>query len=379
MWNKLSVIWHGISGHFRGFHPVESRYWLFVIGSLVSLVILLVNSSVSFSFYRFNVLSKAVGLTSFSSFVGAVLLTFVLAFAAWVLLAWLAYLLSAKLNNRKIVLVGISKSDVAFSILGILFLAGLDVFANWQGVEEIAMNSTSEHMADPTLQVDTTFSNERNHTLVRLDQKRETITREIAVINSWTGKNHSCTKTKCPTKARGKGTIGAHWKGTLTAFGSKTLEAHKRDLSALDEKEAEELEKIEKRRTVVSASLVGAYQKDVNRYTTELTEKNRTLKGFVLIAYPFSFVIEFLLAGICFMALEYLYETKRLKRPTVSVYQNGTFRRSPTVEADNRKHGDRGYEIECLQCGTVTVKKHPRAKFCSDKCRYEYHGHPTLN
>ena len=71
MWNKLTIIWHGLSGHFRGYHAVESRYWLYVIGSVVSLVILWVNSSVSFNFYRFNVLTKAIGLGEQISFIGA--------------------------------------------------------------------------------------------------------------------------------------------------------------------------------------------------------------------------------------------------------------------------------------------------------------------
>ena len=114
MWNKLSVIWHGMSSHFRGYHAVESRYWLFVIGSIVSLTILWVNSSVSFNFYRFNVLGKAIGMGEQASLIGSVVLTFILAFAAWVLLAFLAYILSARLNRRRSALVGISKSDVFF-------------------------------------------------------------------------------------------------------------------------------------------------------------------------------------------------------------------------------------------------------------------------
>ncbi len=380
MWNKLSVIWHGMSGHFRGYHAVESRYWLFVIGSIVSLTILWVNSAVSFNFYRFNVLSKAVGLGGQISFLGAVLLTFILAFAAWVLLSFLAYMLSAKLNKRRSALVGISKSDIFFSLLGVVFLAGLDVYANLNGVEEIVVNSTVQHMEDPTISIDTTFESQRSSLLSRLDERRNTIRKEIEQINRWTGKAHSCTKTGCPTKRQGQGTIGAHWKGTLTAFGTQQLNTLKEKLETIDAQEMAETERIEERKSSVEASLLNAYTQDVQRYHTELGEKNRTLKGFVLIAYPFSFVIEFLLAGITFLALEYLYETGRLERPAITVYQNGEFDSSTEVKNGHRNNGTangkkkkrKGYEIECENCGTVATKHHPRARFCSDSCRIEW-------
>lgn len=379
MWNKLSVIWHGMSGHFRGYHAVESRYWLFVIGSIVSLTILWVNSSVSFNFYRFNVLSKAIGLGGQASFLGAILLTFVLAFAAWVLLAFLAYLLSAKLNRRRSVLIGISKSDVFFSLLGVAFLAGLDVYANLHGVEEIVEQSTVEHVGDPTLGIDTTFETQRTVLLGRLDQRRNVVQNEIDLINQWTGRNHSCTTSGCPTKKQGQGTIGAHWRGTLTAFGSSHLNELKDKLDEIDRQEENELSRLEERKTSVQTSLIGAYRQDVQRYHTELNEKNRTLKGFVLIAYPFSFVIEFLLAGITFLALEYLYETNVLERPSIVVYQNGEFDSSTEVVNGVRnngtpksKSGRKGYEIACQNCGTVTTKHHPKARFCSDSCRIEW-------
>ena len=380
MWNKLSVIWHGMSGHFGGYHAVESRYWLFVIGSIVSLTILWVNSSVSFNFYRFNVLGKAIGMNEQSSLIGAVVLTFILAFAAWVLLAFLAYILSARLNRRRSALVGISKSDVFFSLLGIAFLAGLDIYANLNGVEEIVVQSTEVHIDDPTLGIDSKFETQRTELLNRLDQRRTVILDEISLINKWTGQNHSCTKTGCPTQKKGKGTIGVHWKGTLTAFGSSHLNKLKGKLDELDKQEETELARLDERKSSLETSLVGAYQQDVQRYHTELGEKNRTLKGFVLIAYPFSFVIEFLLAGITFLALEYLYETEVLERPVITVYQNGEFDSSTKVKNGVRNNGTskpksvrKGYEITCKNCGTVATKHHPKAKFCSDDCRIEWH------
>ncbi len=380
MWNKLRVIWHGMSGHFQGYHPVESRYWLFVIGSVVSLVILWVNSSVSFNFYRFNVLTKAVGLSGSAAFTGAVVLTFILAFAAWVLLAFLAYLASAKLNQRHSALVGISTSDVFFSLLGVVFLAGLDIYANLHGVEEIVLQSTVEHMADPTLRIDTTFEDDRGAVIARFEARRGEVQTEIDRINRWTGKAHSCTRTGCPTRKQGQGTIGAHWKGTLTSFGSQVLNDLKAKLEALESEESDELDRIDQRRESVQTSLMGAYTQDVRRYQTELNEKNRTLKGFVLIAYPFSFIIEFLLAGVTFIGLEYLYRTSRLQRPNVTVYANGEFDSSlkvkngaRTMPTESVRGSKQGYEITCQQCGTVAVKHHPRAKFCSDRCRAEWH------
>lgn len=379
MWNKLTVIWHGLSGHFRGYHAIESRYWLYVIGSIVSLTILWVNSSVSFNFYRFNVLIKAIGLGDQISFIGAIILTFILAFAAWVILAFLAYMTSARLNKRKSALIGISKSDVFFSLLGVVFLAGLDIYANLHGVEEIVLNSTSQHIDDPTLGIDTTFEAQRQEILARLDGKRSIAQDEIDLINKWTGKAHSCTKTGCPTKRQEQGTIGAHWKGTLTTFGTSYLTGLKTKLNGLDTQEMAELQRVEERKHTIMTSMLGAYTKDVQRYNTELGEKNRTLKGFVLIAYPFSFIIEFLLAGITFLALEYLFETGDMERPHITVYQNGEFHSSTEVLNGERNNGTgkkkapkKGYEIACDQCGTVTTKHHPRARFCSDECRIEW-------
>lgn len=378
MWNKFSIIWHGLSGHFRGYHVVESRYWLYLVGSVVSLTILLINASVSFNFYRFNVLTKAVGLSESSSFIGAILLTLILAVAAWILLSFLAYLFSAKLNHRPSALVGISKSDVFFSLLGVVFLAGLDVYANLHGVEEIVLSSTQTHQQDPTVDIDADFEEQRLATIVRLTKKRQTVEAEITMINQWTGKAHSCTKTACPTKKKGNGTIGAHWKGVLTAFGTGRLTELKQSLAELDQQEQGELQRIDQRKQTVATSLLGRYQKDVQRYHTELGEKNRTLKGFVLLAYPFSFVIEFLLAGITFLALEYLYETQRLERPEVIVYTNGSFRSSTKVEAYEKpvakksKAKKRTYEITCQNCGDPATKRHPRARFCSNECRIEW-------
>ena len=287
------------------------------------------------------------------------------------------------MNKRKSALIGISKSDVFFSLLGVVFLAGLDIYANLHGVEEIVQNSTTEHIHDPTLGLDTTFEAQRAALLARMDEKRQIIHKEADIIRKWTGRPHSCTNTGCPTKKKGQGTIGAHWKGTLTAFGSERLTSLKSRLSTLDEQETDELQRLEERKQTVMASAISAYKQDVQRYHTELGAKNRTLKGFVLIAYPFSFIIEFLLAGITFLALEYLYETKRLERPAVTVYQNGEFDSSTSVINGERyngtpngtgkkKAGRKGYEIVCANCKTVTTKHHPRARFCSDECRIEW-------
>ena len=203
------------------------------------------------------------------------------------------------------------------------------------------------------------------------------------VINSWTGKAHSCTRTPCPTRKKGNGTVGAHWQGTLTAYGSAYLEDLRNKKGDLEKRQLAEVERVRDRKAMVSSSLISAYHQDVDRYHSELALKNRTFKGFVCIAFPAAFIIAFLLSEITYMGIEYLYETERLERPAVTVETNGSIvsGNSRTTVLTNATNGRKQYAIICKNCGQAAIKSRSDAKFCSDPCRiaYNYAKKPSVN
>ena len=379
MWSKLNVVWYGIQGKFKGYLPVENRFWLYLFGVFASFLVLLINGAISFKFYQISVLEQAVGLEPLPAQIGAAFLTFILAAAAWFLLGFLAWLLYCKLNSNKVGLLGISANYVLFALLGLVALVGLDIYANLKGVEDIVEEATVVHTDDPTAGVVSTYQSRLDKVSAKYEQKRKLYAQELQTINSWTGKNHSCTKTGCFTKrVRGGAVQGSHWKGTLTALGSQRLEELKGQLFKLDDQEEKELAALDRDKSNVLNASMGAFNKDVKRYETQIRERNRTLKGYVFIAYIFSFIVEFLICSITFLATEYLYGIGVMDRPEIVVDQKGLYQSSsgikvvtpsPTPGRANRRTCQ---NPKCNNGNPVDIS-HMRsnAKYCSDACRIQ--------
>ena len=254
----------------------------------------------------------------------------------------------------------------------------IEIYRNYYGSEDIAKSNTVEHVEDPTAALDQTYHSQEEEVKASFKDQIAQVQAEINAINRWTGKSHSCTKTTCPTRKKGKGTIGAHWKGTLTAFGSEQLARLKQKRSDLEAKRDEEIAGVRQRRTTVMQASVSAFNRDVDRYKRELSLKNQTFKGFVFIAFPAAFIIAFLLSDITYMGIEYLYESGRLERPIVTGSRDGS---SVMKTATDSRHGkaltdslveQRFSNRQCVNCGTDIQHKRRDAKTCSDGCRIAY-------
>ncbi len=383
MFNQIKVIWYGLGGCFDGYHPVDSKFWLYLAGVLFNAGLLLMNSFISFSFDRDTVWRDSVGLSPTPVFWLALVSTILLAFVALHFISYLAFLFSAKLHKRKEQLIGVTRWGVFFTILAVLAVSTVEIYRNYHGSEDIAESNTASPIDDPTAYLDDKYQGQEDSVSNSYVNQIAEIKAEIVMITSWTGKSHSCTRTSCPTRKQGKGTIGAHWKGTLTAYGSQYLESLKRKKESLEERQLAEIDRIRSRKATVSTSLVGAYRQDVTRYQNELTIKNRTFKGFVFIAFPAAFIIAFLLSEITYIAIEYLYETDRLSRPAVSIDSSGKVVSNHTQATVQTfaSNGRKQYAIICKGCGKPAIKTRSDARFCSDGCRiaYNYTKKPTGN
>ncbi len=178
-------------------------------------------------------------------------------------------------------------------------------------------------MDDPTSGLVASYQAKKDKISARYEKRRVEYQKEIDLINQNTGKQHSCLNTGCYTTVKGNTTYGSHWRGKITPIGSARLAELKKQIMELDRLEKDEIASMDEDKAAVISSSLNAYQEDLQRYTTEIQERSFTLKGYVLIAYPFSFVIEFLLASLTFMAMEYLYETKTLSRPKITTDEHG--------------------------------------------------------
>ena len=68
MFNQSKVIWYGLGGAFDGYHPVESKFWIYVSGVLFNAGLLVMNSFISFSFDRDTVWRDSVGMGETGAF-----------------------------------------------------------------------------------------------------------------------------------------------------------------------------------------------------------------------------------------------------------------------------------------------------------------------
>ena len=384
MINQIKVIWFGLGGAFSGYHPVETKLWIYISGVLFNVGLLVMNSFISFSFDRDSVWRDSVGLGSATAFNLALVSTILLAFVALHFISYLGFLASAKAHSRKSLLVGVTRWSVFFTLVAILAVSAIEIYRNYHGSEDIAESNTEAHIADPTSSIDDKYTSQEEE--VKADYKAQIalVQKEIDHIDKWTGKNHSCTKTNCPTRKKGKGTIGAHWKGTLTAFGVESLDKLKKKREKLEADRENEIAGVRERKATVMASSLASFNQDVSRYNEELNLKNTTFKGFVLIAFPAAFVIAFLLSNITYMGIEYLYETGKLERPNVTISQNGLLLSvdgknviTPTPIRNGKPLSEdlvnqRFVNRECVNCGTDISHKRKDAKTCSDGCRISY-------
>lgn len=337
------------------------------------------NSFISFSFDRDTIWRDSVGVSTASATNLGLTSTFLLAFVSLHVISYLAFLASAKVHKRKQLLLGVSRWSVFFTMAAMLAVLTIEVYRNYYGSEDIAESNTVVAMANPTAGLDEKYHAQEE--TVREDYKGRIakVQETVELINSWTGKKHYCTKTGCPTAKKGKGTIGCHWKGTLTAFGSKQLATLAKRIETLEDERDQEINLVRDRKDQVLTASISSYQQDVDRYNTEISLKNNTFKGFVFIAFPTAFIIAFLLSDITFLGIEYLYETERLERPYVpEIRLDGkSVRKTPTVSREGNVLTDklvqeRFKRRECVNCGTDIQHKRKDAKTCSDGCRIAY-------
>lgn len=378
MINQLKVIWFGLGGAFAGFHPVETKLLLYIAGFLFNVGMLIMNSFISFSFDRDTVWKESVGMEQEPAVNLALVSTFLLAFVALHFISYLAFLASAKAHKRKNLLIGVSRWSVFFTISAVVAVLVIEVYRNYYGSEDIAESNTEQHIGDPTAGLDKQYQSEEDAVKADFKGRIATIQEKVDLINRWTGKKHSCTKTGCPTAKKGSGTIGAHWQGTLTAFGSERLAKLAEQIETLETKRDEEIALVRQRKGQVMTASINAFREDVDRYDTELKLKNKTFKGFVFIAFPAAFVIAFLLSDITYMGIEYLYESGKLERPIVTGFRDGSsVIKTPTAT----RHGkplsqelidQRFQERKCVNCGVDISHKRRDAKTCSDGCRISY-------
>lgn len=378
MFNQFKVIWYGLGGAFAGFHPVETKIPLYIAGFLFSAGVLLMNSFISLSFDRDTVWQESVGLSYDQATVLAVISTVLLAIVAMFFISYLALLASAKAHKRRNLLIGISRWGVFFTLLAVVAVLTIEIYRNYHGSEDIAESHTEQHMVDPTSRLDTKYQSQEESVKEDYTARIGQIQAKIALINRWTGKRHSCTKTGCPTIKKGKGTVGSHWKGTLTAVGSEQLAILEKRIQELEAERNKEVAIVRERRATVLSASVNAFKEDVSRYKAEIQLKNNTFKGFVFIAFPAAFIISFLLSDITYMGMEYLYESGRLERPIVTGFQDGlSVVKTAAVTRDGtsltEEIVDQRFKArQCVNCGTDISHKRRDAKACSDSCRISY-------
>ena len=162
MFNQIKVIWYGLGGAFDGYHPVESKFWIYVSGVLFNAGLLVMNSFISFSFDRDTVWRDSVGMGETGAFRLALVSTILLAFVALHFISYLGFLASAKVNKRKEQLIGVSRWGVFFTILAVASVTLVEVYRNYHGSEDIAESHTEAPVSDPTANLDIKYQKQED-------------------------------------------------------------------------------------------------------------------------------------------------------------------------------------------------------------------------
>lgn len=346
-----------LSNKLNSIGNLKGQIYLFYVALAGSFGAVYLNAYISKSAY-FKILQA--GSTSTTE-TDATVMTFAIAILGFISAGFLASVIldwSQGLDRKR------GYVETTAAILFALAIIGVDIWANLQGSTFRAF----EHSEVQRVEVDQTadkISSSREKVIDKYAQRRSSVENQIAALEL-----NPCRR-NCTHIVPGG---AAHWDRAVTQFGKKEIRRLKGKLEGFDDQEEKELKGVDE---IYGSSLSSA--SDI--YTTTLSTQKGFWKFSAVGAYIIALIASLYASGFSRRALDLVRKLDGKEDiPYYNYDPTNIHYRDFSIEGGkdntNRPNGNRtngGYEIECKNCGKQTVKKSPRAKYCSDICRIQYH------
>lgn len=284
MFDNIITIKEAFTGKLKNEPTLRKWFWVFLSALIFSIVVLGYNSYMSLNFYR-KMLERFADMQS--SFL-PLLVTVVIAVVAYFLISGITGTILDYMAGREYKTKGHEPLFI-FSILGLVGLLSLDIYANLQGVDFVAYDTTTEVMANPLDNIEQKFTTEIENTKEEYRVKRERIESKLKLLNRTDVHSSNDCVRECPKHPGG----ASHWKGNLTDFGKKMIAQYKTDLDALEDQETKALADIRANKTRTYTAAEDDYNRDKGRFDMSVETKQTGHRKMVWFAYGLAIVLSF--------------------------------------------------------------------------------------
>lgn len=290
MFDNLKTIIAGFTGKLKDEPTLRKWFWVFVAAQLFTLIVLWYNSFMSLNFYR-QMLEKFADMQGdFLPY----LVTISIALIAFFLIASITATILDYIGGRKYKTNGHEPMFIA-AIIGLVALLSLDIYANLQGVDFVAYDTTEEVMQNPLDNIEAEFQVRRRN----IDQeykpliiKHEAVIAQIRDLKKAgePGHNQKC-KTVCPYKI---GTGAVHWNGHISRFGHQLIAEYQAKIDELERAYRADLASVRESETARRETAKDDYARDKNRFDVSVSSKLSGHRKLVYFAYLIAILLSFI-------------------------------------------------------------------------------------
>lgn len=306
MFDNIKTIIAGFSGKLKEAPTLRKWFWVFVAAQLFTLIVLWYNSFMSLNFYQKMLERFADMQGDFLPY----LVTISIALIAYFLISSITATILDYIAGRKYKTEGHEPMFIS-AIIGLIALLFLDIYANLQGVDFVAVQTTTEVMVNPLDNLGAEFKARRKNAEEAYLPRIQKLEGQIIQIKdsqkaSEPGHNKVC-KNLCPYK---KGTGAVHWNGIITPFGHKLIESFHQKIESLEKEYNAELAAIRQEQAHKTEVARDDYTRDKSRFDLAVGDKQNGHRKLVYFAYALAILLSFVSNHYSDRALFVVYPDK---------------------------------------------------------------------
>lgn len=289
MFDNINTIIAGFTGKLKSEPTLRKWFWVFVSAIAFTLIVLGYNAFMSLNFYRQM-------LDRFADMEGdflPYLVTVAIALIAFFLIASITATILDYIAKRKYKTDGHEPMFIS-AIIGLVALLCLDIYANLQGVDFVAYDTTEQVMENPLDNIEAEYEVRRENAEKEYQpkiKKHENVIAQIRDLSkaSISGHNRKC-KTICPYKI---GTGSVHWDGQITRFGHGLIAEYQSKIDNLESEYNAELAAIRQGETTKRETAKDDYNRDKSRFDISVDTKQSGHRKLVYFAYAIAILLSF--------------------------------------------------------------------------------------
>lgn len=312
MFDAFKVHHWAWSGKLKKHPDLPREYWMYLFFQILSFVACVYTAFMSHKFWYYSL-----GNVSHANTI-AWIITSSFATVAFVCISYIGYYLNSYFRNYYIS----KQSKITFKkvLITAICVIGFDVYANLQGVDEHAHNSTDDVIENKTDGIDSKYQSRIEH--VEAQRDKEVKQHENAIADLKNTKKHSCNVRGCE-KGYHKGKRGnPHWNGAITPFGYAAIAKHEAEIKSIKAAAKSRIDNMENKQSIALKEHSSDREMSRAEYSRHVGLKIEGHSSFVKLLYLIILFIslynsEFLREAKLFTNNSDVYKAKDLNRKMV--------------------------------------------------------------